>query len=82
MGEMEGHAVYTYSAAEKKWHIYWIDSAMAGHMSDWVGEFKDGTLTVETTDDMGGAEMHCRITEHWVGKDKVEWKMEAEQNGA
>lgn len=81
MGEMEGHIVYTYSEAEKKWHVYWIDSALAGHMSDWVGEFKDGTLTVEATEDMGGEEMHCRITEHWVSKDKVDWKMDVEKEG-
>ncbi len=80
-GEFEGHMVYSFDPAEKKWHVYWIDSWSPGHLSTWVGESKDGTLVVETTESMGGQEMHCRITEHWASKDKVEWKMETEQNG-
>ncbi|GEM_PF-3649523 len=78
----EGHAVYSFDSNGKKWHMFWFDCMVSGHVGDWTGEVKDGTLTVEAMEDMGSGPQPMRITEKWEGKDKVNWTMEAKQGDA
>ena len=76
----KGIGMTTYKRATGKYQTSWTDSFGQG-MSMYEGTMVDGKIVMTGIDNMGGMEMHVRMTSYDMSADGFKWSMEVSQDG-
>ena len=78
--EMKGLGLTGFDRETGKWQSIWTDN-LAGRISYYEGDFKDGKLVVTGKDTMQGMTMYTRMTDYDITDKTIQWMMESSMDG-
>ncbi len=78
--EMKGLSLTGFDREIKKWQTIWTDN-LAGRISYYEGDFKDGRLVTSGKDLMNGVTMYSRSTYYDITDKTIKWTMESSMDG-
>lgn len=74
-GKFKGTSVSTYIPSEKIWKQTWVDNQ--GSYLDFVGEFKDGKMTLSRKTERNGKPLFQRMIFYNITKKALTWNWES-----
>lgn len=78
--EMKGLSLTGFDRESGKWQSVWTDN-LAGRISYYEGDFKDGKLVVSGKELMQGMTMFSRTTFYDITDKTIQWTMESSMDG-
>ncbi|MDH3626427.1 MAG: DUF1579 domain-containing protein [Acidobacteriota bacterium] len=78
--DFTGMGLTSFDRETKKWQMIWVDS-MGARISNYTGDFKDGSLVVSGKDLQGGMTIHSRLSTYNITEKGFDWKYEMSLDG-
>lgn len=75
----EGMSYSVFDTTQNIWRQTWVDNT--GGYLDFVGEFRDGTMTLQRTARRGGKEITQRMRWYNIQRDSLDWNWESSADG-